>query len=75
MSPRRLRDRCPRNPPLYSDEPVRAVWAATGSNSVGYEVIAAHGTTTAPAAIVAPIRNAGIARDGWDRGASLSRAR
>jgi hypothetical protein len=24
MSPRRLRDRCPRNPPLYSDEPVRA---------------------------------------------------
>jgi hypothetical protein len=66
---------CLRKPPLYSDEPVRAIWAATGSNAVGYEVIAAHGTTTAPAAIVAPIRNAGIARDGWDRGASLPCAR
>src|SRR5215216_970547 len=66
---------CPRKPPLYSDKPVRAFTATTGSNSVGHEVIAAHGTTTAPAAIVAPIRDAGIARDGGDRGAPLPCAR
>ena len=75
MAPRRFYDRCDRKPPLYSDEPVRAYWATTGSNSVGHEVIAAHGTTTAPAAIVAAIRDAGIARDGADRGAPLSHAR
>jgi hypothetical protein len=61
MAPRRFCDRCDRKPPLYSDEPVRAFWATTGSNSVGHEVIAAHGTTTAPAAIVAPVRNTGVA--------------
>src|SRR5215210_6312353 len=66
---------CPRKPPLYSVESVRTFRAATGSNSVAHEVIAAHGTTTAPAAIVAPIRDAGITRDGWDRGAPLSCAR
>src|SRR5918998_5860062 len=66
---------CPRKPPLYSDEPVRAVMATTGSNTVGHEVIAEHGTTPVPAAIVAPIRDAGIARDGGDRGAPLSCAR
>src|SRR5688500_11215300 len=66
--------RCLRKPSLYSDEPLRAVWASTGSTSVGHEVIAAHGTTTAPAAIVAPIRIAGVARDSGDRGASVSRA-
>jgi hypothetical protein len=41
--------------------------ATTGSNSVGHEVIAAHGTTTTPAAIVAAIRDAGIARYDGDR--------
>src|SRR5688572_31537548 len=41
-------------------QPVRAIMATTGPNSVAHEVIAAHGTTTAPAAIVTPIRDAGI---------------
>src|SRR5918998_6637871 len=68
--PRRLGAQCLRKPPLYSDEPVRAFRAVTGSNSVGHEVIAAHGTTSAPAAIVAPVRDAGIVRDSGDRGAS-----
>src|SRR5215211_4637457 len=49
-------------------------WAA-GSNSVGHEVIAAHGTTTAPAAIVAAVRHAGITRYGRDWRASVSCAR
>src|SRR5215213_5407836 len=48
--------------------------AATGSSSVDHEVIAAHGTTTVPAAIVAPIRDVGIARYGGNRGSSLSSA-
>lgn len=42
-------------PSLYSNEPIRAFVAPTGVNHVGHEVIAAHGTTTTPAAIVAPI--------------------
>jgi hypothetical protein len=44
-----------------------APFRATGSNSVGHEVIATHGTTTAPAAIVAAIRDAGIAGYRRDR--------
>ena len=42
-------------PPLYSDEPVRALTATTGSKAVGHEVIAAHGTTTTPTTISEPI--------------------
>jgi hypothetical protein len=55
MSPCRLRDRCPRNPPLYSDESVRAFSGGNRLELCTHEGIAAHGTTTAPAAIVAAI--------------------
>src|SRR3954462_11500656 len=67
--------RCLRKPPLYSGEPARAFRSMTGSNAVGHEVIAAHGTTTAPAAISEPVRDAGIVRDDGNRGAPVSRAR